>query len=131
MIFVDSGAWFAVWATKDPNHARANQWFRSNQEPLVTTDYVIDETLTLLRARGEPIRAIRLGAKFFDGHIAIMDYTQVDEIREAWSVFQGFADKSWSFTDCTSYVVMRRLEIKTAFAFDSHFRQFGLINVVP
>jgi predicted nucleic acid-binding protein len=45
-------------------------------------------------------------------------------------VFQRFHDKEWSFTDCTSRVVMQRLGIQRAFAFDDHFRQFGTVTVV-
>jgi predicted nucleic acid-binding protein len=40
-----------------------------------------------------------------------------------WEVFQQYRDKEWSFTDCTSKVVMARLSITYAFAFDSHFEQ--------
>ncbi len=53
MIFVDTGAWFASLIPTDPDHASATAWLAENSSPLLTTDYVIDETLTLLRARGE------------------------------------------------------------------------------
>ena len=53
MIFVDTGAWFASVIPTDPDHAAARDWLAANTAPLLTTDYVIDETLTLLRARGE------------------------------------------------------------------------------
>lgn len=42
-----------------------------------------------------------------------------------------YGDKLWSFTDCVSLVVMRRLEVRQAFAFDEHFLQFGTVAVVP
>jgi len=38
--------------------------------------------------------------------------------------------KDFSFTDCTSFAVMRQLGITTAFAFDEHFEQFGFIRVL-
>jgi uncharacterized protein len=50
---------------------------------------------------------------------------------EAWDIFQHFIDKEWSFTDCTSRVVMERLGIPRAFAFDDHFGQFGTVTVLP
>lgn len=34
-------------------------------------------------------------------------------------------DKSYSYTDATSFAIMGRLGLRTAFAFDPHFRQFG------
>lgn len=55
----------------------------------------------------------------------------IDEIRETWQIFQHFADKEWSFTDGASRVVMEKLGITQAFAFDHHFRQFGTVQVLP
>ena len=49
----------------------------------------------------------------------------------AWQTFEQFDDKSWSFTDCTSKVVMEQRGIRKAFAFDHHFYQFGTVQVVP
>jgi predicted nucleic acid-binding protein len=54
-----------------------------------------------------------------------------DEIYTAWQVFHDFRDKKWSFTDCTSKVVMERLACTQAMAFDEHFRQFGEVLVEP
>ena len=65
MIFVDTGAWYASLVPTDPAHARAVKWLAANHSPLLTTDCVIDETLTLLRVRGERKRALLLGARFF------------------------------------------------------------------
>ena len=46
-------------------------------------------------------------------------------------MMRQYQDKGWSFTDCVSRVIMQRLDIRTAFAFDDHFRQFGTVTVVP
>ena len=73
---------------------------------LVTTDYVVDKTLTLLRSRGEGQRAIALGEGFFGGQLATVHLLSSDQIAAAWQIFQRFCDKAWSFTDCTSKVVM-------------------------
>ena len=53
MIFVDTGAWFALVVPTDPDHEAAVAWFDGNRDPVLTSDYVVDETLTLLRVRGE------------------------------------------------------------------------------
>ena len=55
----------------------------------------------------------------------------VDKLQPAFEIFRKFEDKRWSFTDCVSRVVMEELKISTAFAFDDHFRQFGMVTVVP
>ena len=131
MIFVDTGAWFACVVPWDANHAAAAAWMRQNREPLITTDFVLDETLTLLRARNETPRAVALGDQLLSNVWANLYFVSEAEIREAHQVFRTFADKEWSFTDCTSKVVMEKLELTTAFSFDHHFRQFGTVQVVP
>lgn len=131
MIFVDTGAWCAAFVPNDSDHAAADAWLEANSTPLVTTDYVIDELLTLLKIRGEFQRAIRLGASLFAGEIATIVWVLPDDVRQAWSIFRDYHDKGWSFTDCVSRVVMERLGIQTAFAFDADFRQFGTVTVVP
>jgi uncharacterized protein len=131
VIFVDTGAWYASLVPTDPDHARAVQWLAENHDPLLTTDYVIDETLTLLRVRGERRRALLLGSRFFTHALAEIHKITDADLTFAWRTFEQFDDKNWSFTDCTSKVVMERLSIKVAFAFDHHFHQFGTIQVVP
>ena|SRR5687767_5422297 len=131
MIFVDTGAWYASLVPSDPDHAMAVQWLAANHSPLLTTDYIIDETLTLLRVRGERKRALLLGSRLFHHDLAEIYKITAADLVLAWKTFEQFDDKNWSFTDCTSKVVMERLSIKVAFAFDHHFHQFGTIQVVP
>ena len=64
MIFVDTGAWFATVVPSDSDYPVASNWLSQNVEPLITTNYVIDETLTLLRMRRENQREIALGNAF-------------------------------------------------------------------
>ena len=52
MIFVDTGAWHASAVPDDDNHPAARKWLDGNTQALLTTDYVIDELLTLLKIRG-------------------------------------------------------------------------------
>jgi uncharacterized protein len=103
---------------------------RSNRESLVTSDYIYAELLTLFRVRGHVNRAKDWVDQVRQGRCEIVHVTEADLLK-ATEVFFGFADKQWSFTDCTSRVVMERLGIGRAFAFDDHFRQFGTVAVVP
>ncbi len=131
MIFVDTGAWYASVVPSDPDHPAASAWLATNTAPLLTTDYVVDETLTLLRVRGERTRALLLGERFFQSGLTnIYRLTEAD-IALAWEVFKRFNDKDWSFTDCASKVVIEQLGITAAFAFDRHFKQFSSVRVVP
>lgn len=131
MIFVDTSAWFASIVPSDPNYQAVNIWMRQNTELLLTTDYIVDETLTLLRARKERVRSLAMGKAFFAGQLGTLYYLTQDDIHLTWQVFTQFSDKDWSFTDCSSKVVMEKLQITQALSFDSHFRQFGSITVMP
>lgn len=131
MIFVDTGGWFAAVVPNDPNHDKAAKWLAENKEPLFTTDYVVDETLTLLRRRGENLRALTIGENFFNENLAEVYRLSIKDLQETWKVFRRFKDKEWSFTDCSSKVVMENFSITKAFAFDKHFRQFGNVIIVP
>jgi uncharacterized protein len=131
MIFVDSSAWFAVFSLRDANHPVAMSIIRSIHEPLITSDYIVDETLTLLRARGENHRALVFGKRVVEGGWAKIVKIDDTDFAAAWTIFRNYHDKEWSFTDCTSLVVIKQLGIAQAFAFDEHFRQFGIMSVVP
>ena len=131
MIFVDTGAWYASTVPDDENHQKAQEWLKANTEPLLTTDYVIDETLTLLKVRGHAPLAMELGEALFGGELADVVLVTEDDVQRAWQTFRQFDDKGWSFTDCTSKVVMERLRVAQSFSFDRHFRQFVSITVVP
>lgn len=130
MIFIDSGAWFARFVPDDPNHSVLVDWFAANRRPLITTDYCVDETLTLLLARKRPLLATIAGHEFFDESISRLHFLTNEQIRRAWILFQQRAVAGWSFTDCTSKVLIDDLKIETALAFDQHFHQFG-ITIIP
>lgn len=54
-----------------------------------------------------------------------------DQVRRAWILFQQRSAAGWSFTDCTSKVVIDELAVRTAAATDAHFHQFGNVVIVP
>jgi predicted nucleic acid-binding protein len=91
----------------------------------VTSNFVLDESYTLLRHRaghhvaielGEEIRASRL--------ITVVRITAAWE-EEAWQMFKRYTDKAFSFTDCTSFIVMQHHGIREAFTNDHNFEQVG------
>lgn len=131
MIFVDTGAWFARYVAADIDHSAALAWFASASDRLVTTDYVIDELLTLLKQRGHANIAFAVGAPLIAGAACQLEHVQASDVERAWIIFSTHRDQGWSFTDCTSRAVIERLQIKTACTFDHHFREFGNLLVVP
>ncbi|MEA5517579.1 DNA-binding protein [Limnoraphis robusta] len=131
MIFVDTSAWFASVVPSDPDYQAVSIWMRQNTEDLLTTDYIVDETLTLLRARKETARSLAMGQAFFSGQLGTLYFLTEADIQLTWQVFSQFSDKEWSFTDCSSKVIIEKLQISKALSLDNHFRQFGSIIVVP
>ena len=131
MIFVDTGAWFALATPSDPDHERAQALVAANSEPFVTSDYVVDELLTLFAVRGQKLKGIEWRNDVLEGNGTRLVRVSEDDFSNALQVYERYRDKDWSFTDCTSYVVMQRLQARKAFSFDQHFRQFGTVAVVP
>jgi len=131
MIFADAGALFALVVPDDANHAAVESWRRSNEQPVITTDYCVDELLTLLIVRRRSHLAVDTGWKIFNEELCLLHFLTPQQIRKAWIVFQAKYSLGWSFTDCTSKVVIDELGIRTAASLDQHFRQFGNLAVVP
>src|SRR5258706_3384362 len=131
MTFVDTGAWTAFFVPADPMHNTAQEWLHRNNDRLVTSDYVLDETVTLLKARFNTRTAILAGHSILGERLATLIYLLPDDIERAWKIFHSHTDKGWSFTDCTSFALMQRLHISTAFAFDKHFSQMRGIRREP
>jgi len=131
MIFVDTGIWYAANVPEDPDHHDARELLLSAGSDLVTTDYIVDELLTLLVVRKHRDIAVRIGDDFWTQKSCELVWTDQDDIEAAWKVFTAFDDKTWSFTDCVSYAVMKRFAISEAFALDDDFKQFGFVAVKP
>lgn len=132
-LFANASFFVAYHNSKDVNHQAARDLvreFEGRPVLMVTTDYIFDEVMTVLLVRGSKDLAIRAGrALLQDPSIEIVRIDQ-ELFNEAWDIFQEFKDKEWSFTDCTSYVLMKKLGIGTGISFDIHFKQFG-IHVIP
>jgi len=124
-IFVDTSAWCAFIDKNDRDHPAAMNKVKVLDRSLLTSNYVLDEILTLLKTRLGPSIAIPFGQKLWDQEVsALVRITEEDEAR-AWGIFRQYRDKGFSFTDCTSFALMERLDIDTVFAFDDHFVQYG------
>lgn len=131
MIFVDTGVWFAAYVVEDVGFPTASALISQPSDRLVTTDDVIDELLTLLVAREHKDIAHAIGRQLLAEQLCEIVWVDRADARAAWEVFETHVDKRWSFTDCESYAVMKRLAIKAAFAIDKHFSQFGFAVVRP
>ena len=126
MVFVDTGAWYALVDAKDPDHRRVVACLREHRSHLVTSNFVFDETLTLVRSRLGWHVARHLGERLRDESLTRLVRVSPKDEDAAWFIFADYDDKSFSFTDCTSFAVVRRMNIPVCITLDSDFRSFGL-----
>jgi predicted nucleic acid-binding protein len=129
-LFVDTGAWFAYSNASDPDHRRVARAVEGFDGRLVTSNFVFDEVVTLCLSRFGHATAARVGTTLLDPVVTDLVRLTTKDERDAWALFLDRPDKDYSFTDCTSFVLMRRLRLITAAALDAHFQSEGF-QVIP
>lgn len=132
MIFVDTGAWVAIADKNDQYAKRASQQYTNlilKKAYLVTSDLILVETYNLLSQTIGAKATITFGNVLNSIHFLKIETVTKIDWDSAWSIFEKYDDKGFSFTDCTSFALMERLRIKTAFSFDAHFKQYGLTKI--
>src|SRR5262245_39929002 len=127
-VFVDTSAFYAIFAPSDGKHREARQIFRAlytEAVALVTTDLVLVESYILLHARTGRVGLLRF--RTFVGNSAWLQtiVATPEQPAEAWRLLEQRSDKEYSFVDATSFVMMRALGVERAFTFDDHFTQEG------
>ncbi len=132
-LFFDTWGWVAI-AHKNDNHHKSvlefYQSFLNNKGIPITTDYILAETITILRARTDP-RGVKI---FIDTLLEAraaekIIFEQIDEKRwtKAWEFTKKYSDKPYiSFVDFTSIVVMKEINVKDILTGDKHFENIGL-----
>lgn len=125
---MDTSGFYALLVKADDAHERAVRFMEDSardKRHWVTTDYVLDETVTLLTARGHAY----LRADFFESvmtsrscRIVWMDAELFDKAKR---LCLARSEHGWSFTDCVSFVVMRDMRLRQALTKDLHFRAAG------
>jgi len=129
MIFVDTSAWYALEVEDDENHSSAMA-FRDDLKgghhgALLTSDYILNETITLLRFRKGADPASKFADKVFRSRSVSIVWIDSLIFDEALKLLRKRPDKKWSFPDCTSFIIMEQLNVKEAFAYDQNFEQAG------
>jgi predicted nucleic acid-binding protein len=132
-VFVDTWGWLALGHQRDQAHAQVKQLFkeiRTYQVPLYTSDYVLDELMTLLFKRESYSEAV----SFMEGILAAqvqgalqIEWVSPERFEKAWEMRKRLQDKPQiSFTDLSSMVIMTELKISSVLTDDRHFLQVGL-----
>jgi uncharacterized protein len=129
-LFVDTSAWYAYANRRDPDHRAVREVLESPGLRLITSDFVFDETVTLCRYRLGHDIAAAVGNVLRDGATIDIVRVSADDDRQAWRLFLERPDQRYSFTDCTSFVLMRRLRLGRAVSLDEDFVHEGF-EIVP
>jgi uncharacterized protein len=132
-VFVDTGAFGSFWIDDDVNLRLASDILKAIVAAnllIVTTNFIIAETHALVLSRAGRQAALR-ALDFIDrGADHIERVTKGDEL-EARGILEQYDDKTFSYTDATSFAVMERLGLRDVFTFDRHFEQFGFSSLKP
>lgn len=134
MIFVDTSGFVAVENRRDANHEKALRFKNTALkfgESFVTSDYVMDECLTLLRIRFGHNVAVSFGEAMLSSQLLRIERVNEEIFDSAWNVFKKYKEQSFSFTDCTSFALMEHSGITTAFTFDDDFKTYGKFLIKP
>ncbi|MFH0725808.1 MAG: PIN domain-containing protein [Pseudomonadota bacterium] len=123
-VFIDTSAFCALAIPHDKHNDAAKSHYtqiHKRKALLYTSDYVLDETYTLLKMRGSHETAVKFMTQLET--IAIILLSVTDDITEAAkAIFRKFEDRKLSYTDCTSFALINHFGINAVFAFDDHFR---------
>ena len=131
--FIDTWGWIALGRRKDPRHDEAAEYYRAlsrTGEQIYTSDYVLDEAITLIFRRESFAEA----ARFVNSIIAsassryiIVEQISPERFAAALDLRLRLKDNARiSFTDLTSMIVMRERGVKHVLTEDKHFAQVGL-----
>jgi uncharacterized protein len=89
------------------------------------TSFVLDEVITFFNNRGRHAKAVEIGRRVLGSPTVRLIHVDEDLFRAGFDFLARHTDKRFSLTDCTSFVVMHRMGIHEALAFDAHFEQAG------
>ncbi len=128
--FVDTSFLIAHRNNHDENHLAAVACYDALKHnlphlKLIVTDYIFDEFATLLISRLNKQQSVDICNELLNDPLIRLLAINPEYFHAAWKIFEKMLDKNWSFTDCTSYVIMQALGIDHGLAFDHHFKQFG------
>jgi predicted nucleic acid-binding protein len=126
-LFIDTGYWLVLFNKKDGNHQKAiNSLKIISESKIFTSDFIIYETVTFFNAslKKNDLAKIFIDFIYSKPEIKILEVDGTVK-NDALKLLLKFSDKYFSFTDCTSFILMNNYSIKKAYSFDQHFKQMG------
>jgi predicted nucleic acid-binding protein len=133
-VFADTSFFFALAARRDHAHSAARKALETlnrARRSIVTSDYVLDETLTLTKLRTDAATADALLTRIEDSPSVRIEFVGAERFSRAVKYFRRHSDHGYSFTDCTSILTMQELKIGDVLTTDRHFVEAGLRPLLP
>ena len=127
-VFVDTSAWVALRYARDQYHSRARallRRLRGDGLGLVTTEWVLAEAVTVLKARGAVDHGLALREAIQAGRLGHLVESTPERRRRAWELFVRYRDRRVGWVDCASFAVMEELGLGQFFGFDDDFVRAG------
>jgi hypothetical protein len=127
-VFVDTSGLYALVEKNDAHHRAARRVVEKllhGGRKLVLTDYIIDETTTLANACSGKHVAMRVLGLVEQSEGIRIEWVGSLRFEATTTFFRKHTDHGYSFTDCTSFIVMNELELTQAMTTDKHFPQAG------
>jgi predicted nucleic acid-binding protein len=125
LLFIDTGAFYALADRTDPAHKRARTFFEECNSTLIATDFIFAETMSLITKRLSKKIAVSIGEGIRGSQRFRFEETTPDVREQAWRLFSGHRDKDYDLIDCISFLTMESLGMQDVFGFDRHFVQYG------
>ena len=129
-VFADTSYYAAALSPRDPLHEAAAQWSRSCSCKFITTEFVLLELgngFSGTSQRGA-FAALVSRLRAFPGTVIVPASAEL--FRAGLELFARRADKEWSLTDCTSFIVMKQQGLTEALTGDHHFEQAGFTKLL-
>ena len=132
-LFVDTWGWLALGHRRDPHHQAVKEYYQGQRERgtrIYTSDYILDEVLTLLFRREIFAEAVSFMEGIFasaqQGRLVIVRIT-AERFSAAWALRRRYQDKPLiSFTDLTSMAIIEEFGVKEVLTEDDHFAEVGM-----
>lgn len=127
-VFVDASAWIALNHKRDQDHQKAvtvNKQLLRTPRRYLTSNFVLDETYNGLLYQIGHHAAVGFGEKIRQSKLISIVHVTPEIEEAAWQLFKSYSDKTFSFTDCTSFVIVKQFGLTDAFTADHHFEQAG------
>jgi uncharacterized protein len=125
MIFIDTGPFIAKYVQKDHFHDEAlEKWAAIANRKLFISNHILDEIITLLSRKTSHLFALDKGRRILASPAITILRTDAEDEFKAITLFEKYADKRVTFTDCLSLALIHRYRLRSVFTFDGHFRFF-------